>query len=205
METFNELRRLAREKRDKAIKAARDHYQETLAEINGLQRTLIEPKPSLLGRPKPDVPLRVEIMDVAPKDSTFTVNDILRSLEFDEPEFTRVRTTFDRMIKRGDIKRIQRGRRNIPAVFAVSSYTAVSSGLNDLSQIEAAQVVLRELGRPVEFVVLVVEMLARGYKPVSSNAVFKKSLRAAMARKEHFSQTNMLWSCVKADQSLTGN
>ena len=194
METFNELRRLAREKRDTAIKVAKDHYQDTLAEINGLQKSLIPPKPSLNGRPKSDVPLRVEIMDVAPKDSTFTVNDILRGLEFDQSEFARVRTTFDRMIKRGDIKRIQRGRRNIPAVFAVSTFTAVSSGLNDLSQIEAAELVLRELGRPVEFVVLVVEMLSRGYVPVSGNATFKKSLRAAMGRKSQFAVNNGLWS-----------
>ena len=107
--TFNELRELARNKRDAAINAARAEYKMTLAEIDRLQQTLIPHKPSLKGQPKPKVPMRTQIMEVAPKHSTFTVKDILALLELPETEFTRVRTTFDRLIKRSEIKRIKRG------------------------------------------------------------------------------------------------
>ena len=78
--TFKELRKLARDKRDAGIKTARDEYETTLKEINQLQRTLIPLKPSLKGQLKPETPLRVKIMNVAPKHSTFTVKDILALL-----------------------------------------------------------------------------------------------------------------------------
>ena len=161
--TFNELRKIAREKRDAAIKAVRDDYQNALADINRLQRQLIPLKPTLKGQPKPKVSMRVQIMEVVPKDSTFTAHEVLRWLELEESEFTRVRTTLYRMIKLGEIKRIKRGRSNIPAIFAITSYGPLTSELNDLSQIQAAEVVLRELGRPVDLTLLCVEMMERGY------------------------------------------
>ena len=194
--TFKELRKLARDKRDAGIKAVRDEYQTTLNEINRLQRQLIPLKPSLKGQPKPEVPLRAEIMNVAPKHSTFIVRDILTLLELPESDFPRVRTTFDRLIKRGEIKRIKRGRANIPAVFAVSSYRPPKNELNDLSQIQAAEVVLRELGRPVDLTLLCVEMMERGFDPVAGKAGFKKSLRSAMGRSDKFVESDGLWKPV---------
>ena len=194
--TFNELRKLARDKRDAAIKTARDEYETTLKEINQLQRTLIPLKPSLKGQPKPEVPLRAEIMNVAPKHSTFTVKDILTLLNLPESEFARVRTTFDRIIKYGEIKRVKRGRRNIPAVFAVSTYGPPTNQLNDLSQIEAAEVVLREIGRPVDLTLLCVEMMERGFEPVAGKGGFKKSLRSAMGRNNKFVEADGTWSML---------
>lgn len=194
MDTFKELRKLARDKRDRQIKAIRDDYQATLEHINALEKQLIEPKPSLLGRPKPAVALRVEIMEVAPKHSTFTVKDILSSLELDQSEFTRVRTTFDRMIKRGEIKRVRRGRSTSPAVFAVSSYGPPTNELNDLSQIEAAELVLRQIGRPVDLTVLAVEMIERGFEPLAGKAGVKKSLRSAMGRNDRFVEESGMWT-----------
>jgi len=194
--TFNELRKLARDKRDAAIKTARDEYETTLKEINQLQRTLIPLKPSLKGQPKPEVPLRAEIMNVAPKHSTFTVKDILTLLNLPESEFARVRTTFDRIIKYGEIKRVKRGRRNIPAVFSVSTYGPPTNQLNDLSQIEAAEVVLREIGRPVDLTLLCVEMMERGFEPVAGKGGFKKSLRSAMGRNNKFVEADGTWSML---------
>ena len=196
MTTFNELRKLARDKRDRAIKFIKDDYSSTLEQINALEKKLIRRKPSLKGRAKPAVPLRVEILDCAPRDSTFTVNDILERLELDESESVRVRTTFDRMIKRGDIKRVKRGRKNIPALFAVSTYGPPTNQLNDLSQIEAAEVVLREIGRPLSVAQLAVEMLERGFEPVGGRQNFIKSLRSAMRRNNAFVQNIDKWFVV---------
>ena len=194
MTTFNELRKLARDKRDRAIKFIKDDYSSTLEQINALEKKLIRRKPSLKGRAKPAVPLRVEILDCAPRDSTFTVNDILERLELDESESVRVRTTFDRMIKRGDIKRVKRGRKNIPALFAVSTYGPPTNQLNDLSQIEAAEVVLREIGRPLSVAQLAVEMIERGFEPVAGKQGFVKSLRSAMRKSSSFVQADDKWS-----------
>ena len=191
--TFNELRKLARDKRDKSIQSSRYQYQSTLDNINTLEKQLIEPKPSLKGRPKPAVPLRADIMEVAPKDSVFTVNDILKLLDLDESEFTRVRTTFDRMIKFGEIKRIKRGRQGVPAVFAVSTYGPPTNELNDLSQIEAAEIVLREIGRPITLTALCVELMERGFEPVNGKATLKKNLRSAIGRSDKFTEDNGYW------------
>ena len=191
--TFKELRKLARDKRDAAIKTARDEYETTIKEINQLQRTLVPLKPSLKGQPKPETPLRVKIMNVAPKHSTFTVKDILTLLNLPESEFARVRTTFDRIIKRGEMRLIKRGRSTIPAVFAVASYAPEGGTLNELSQIQAAEVVLREIGRPVDLTVLCVEMMQRGYEPVNGKAGFKKSLRSAMGRSDKFFEAGGTW------------
>lgn len=196
--TFNDLRKLARDKRDAAIKAIRDDYQTTLNEINHLQRNLTPLKPSLKGQPKPETPLRTEIMEVAPKHSTFTVKDILALLELPESEFARVRTTFDRLIKRGEMRLIKRGRSSIPAVFATSAYAPEGGTLNELSQIQAAEVVLREIGRPVDLTLLCVEMMQRGYEPVAGKAGFKKSLRSAMGRNTKFTKNSGQWSVAQA-------
>lgn len=193
MNTFNELRKLARENRDKQIESIRSDYQQSLSEINLLEKRLIEPKPSLRGQTKPAVPMRVQIMEVVPKDSTFTAQEVLGWLELDASEFTRVRTTIYRLIKLGQVKRIRRGRSNIPAIFAVSDYGSPSNQLNELSQIEAAEIVLRELGRPVDLTLLCVEMMERGFEPVAGKAGFKKSLRSAMGRSERFTVQDGLW------------
>lgn len=193
MNTFKELRKLARDKRDRGIEAIRSDYQQSLSEINLLEKRLVEPKPSLHGQPKPAVPMRVQIIEVVPKDSTFTAQEVLKWLELDDSEFTRVRTTIYRLIKLGQVKRIRRGRSNIPAIFAVASYGPPTNQLNELSQIEAAELVLREISRPVDLTLLCVEMLQRGFEPVAGKAGFKKSLRSAMGRCNKFTEENGAW------------
>ena len=181
MNDFSELRRLAREKRDEAIKAARLEHQVTLEEINALQKRLTK-KPSQKGKPKPIVPLRVLILDVVPSDSAWTVAEVTKRLERPETDENLIRATLSKMLKKGDIKRIRRGRNNIPALFAVKDYGPDDAGLNGLSQIEAAEIVLRQLGRPVSLTQLVVEMLERGYEPVTDERTLRKSLGAAMRK-----------------------
>ena len=182
MNDFNEMRRLARAKRDEGIKAARLEYEATLESINELQRRLTK-KTSLKGQPKPIVPLRMQIMEVVPTDRTFTVYELLKWLERPETDKPMVRTTLDRLRKKGDLRRIRRGRNNIPALFAVASYGPDDLGLNSLSQIEAAKLVMAELGKQVDMTTLVVEMLERGYEPVTNESTLRRSLRAALNRR----------------------
>ena len=180
MDDFSEMRRLAREKRDAAIKQARLEYSATLEQINELQKRLCK-KPSQKGRPKPLVPMRMMIMDAAPVDRTFTVSDVLRWLERPETDKGLIQSTLCKMIKRGDIRRLRRGRSNVQAIYAVSDYGPSDLGLNSLSQIEAARLVMADLGKPVDATTLVVEMLERGYKPVVNEKALRKSLQRVVS------------------------
>ena len=66
--------------------------------------------------------------------------------------------------------------------------------INDLSQIDAAELVLRRLGRPVDLTRLVVEMLERGFVPVNGKMGFKKSMRSATGRSSRFVEDGGLWA-----------
>ena len=193
MNDFNEMRRLARVKRDEAVQAAKLEYEATLESINDLQKRLTK-KPSLKGRPKPIVPMRVHIMDCVPHDSTFTVAEILKWLDRPDTDKTIVRSTLDKMIKRGDVKRVRRGRSTAPALFAVSAYAPEDLGLNGLSQIEAAEIVLREIGRPASLTTLIVEMLERGFDPVVDETTLRNSLKSSMRKRPVFHNDSGVWS-----------
>ena len=133
-------------------------------------------------------------MEVAPTDRTFTVNELLGWLERPETDKGLIQATLCKMIKRGDIRRLRLGRHHVAALFAVSSYGPEDLGLNELSQIEAAELVLRELGEPVGLTALIVEMLQRGYEPIVDEATMRRSLRQAMARKDGFVNSEGVWS-----------
>ena len=193
MNDFNQMRELARAKRDEAIKTARLEYEATLESINDLQKRLTK-KPSQKGKPKPLVPLRMMIMDVVPADRTFTVVELLKWLKRPVTDTNLVGSTITKMIKRGELRRIRRGRNDRPALYAVADYGPKDLGLNELSQIQAAELVLRELGRPVGLTTLIVEMLQRGYEPIVNETTMRRSLRQAMARKDGFVNSEGVWS-----------
>lgn len=193
MDNFSELKQLARDKRDAAIAAVKAEYRKELVSINELQKSLTE-KPSLKGRPKPEVPMWAQIMDVVPTDANFTVPELPDLLNLPASETPRVRTTIDRLINRRELKRIRRGRRGTPALFAVDSFGPPTNPLNDMSQIDAAEAVLRSAGRPMTLTELVVDMLERGYEPVSGKLKLRKSLGATMTRSVQFVRQGEKWS-----------
>ena len=193
MNNFDQLRKLARDKRDDAIHAIKAVYQTELDSINSLEKKLTR-KPSLKGRPKPEVPMHVQIMEAVPTDANFTVHDLLEWLELPASDKTIVRTTIDRLMSRHQIKRVRRGRRGTPALFAVTSFGPPVNPLNNLSQVDAAESVLRSFGQPVTITELALAMIEQGYDPVSGNRKLKKSLGAALGRKPGFKNECGLWS-----------
>ena len=194
MNNFSELRQLARDKRDAAIAAIKSEYRKELAEINKLEKSLTK-KPGLKGRPKPKIPLWTRIMDVVPTDANFTVDDVLRLLDLPASDKSLIRTTFDRLMQKHLIKRLRRGRKNNPATFAVTEFGPPTNPLNDMSQVEAAETVLRELAKPLQLVELAVEMMERGYEPVGDPLTFKKSLGAAMNKSNRFKRIGDQYEC----------
>jgi len=196
MDKFKQLIETARAKRDAAIQKAREDYRSTVQQIKAIQATLEPRNSSLKGRPKPAVPLRAKIYDAIPKDSHFTVLDVANWMELEHADHQIIRTTLDRMIKRGEVKRVRRGRSRTPAVFAVSEYGPPVAKCDDLTMVQFAELVLREIGRPMSIVSLVVEMLERGYDAKSGEAVMLKSLRDGMRKKPVFIENSGLWLVV---------
>lgn len=174
MDQFAELRKLAREKRDAAIQAARDEYHEQLQEIAVLEKSLKPRKPSLKGQAKPKVPMRVKIMEVCPKDRPFSLAELVELLGLPERESVRVRTTLDRLKKRGEIEQVRRGKGKCVALWAITG-VCNTNPLNQLSMKAAAAIVLKRLDTPGPSE-LAVAMLEQGYAPSTGSRSFQKSI-----------------------------
>ena len=112
-------------------------------------------------------------------------------------DHTIIRTTLHRMIKRGEIKRVRRGRSRTPAVFAAFEYGPPVAKCDDLTMVEFAELILRETGRPMSTISLVIEMIERGYVAKSGEAVMLKSLRDGMRKRLVVREINGLWQIEK--------
>lgn len=180
MKNFDELRRLAREKRDASIQDARDEYRVTLEEINGLQRRLLE-KPSQKGKPKPVVSMPQKILNVVPTDREWTIAEVLGWLKLPATDKNHVRAMIGKMQGAGSVKQIRRGKRNVEALFAVAEFQSASSELNAMTQAQAALHVMAEIGEDASVVELAVAMCERGYRHAAkNNREFVKSLRGSL-------------------------
>ena len=121
------------------------------------------------------------------------MDDVLRLLDLQESDKPMVRTTFDRLMRQHQVKRVRRGRRGTPALFAVMDFGPPLNPLDDMSQIDAAAAVLREAGRPLSTTELVLEMKSRGYLAICGDRALAKSLGREMGRKDLFSKTQNSW------------
>lgn len=190
MTAFDELKRQAAAKRDAAIQAAREEYRDTLRSLDGL-RCKLTPKHK---RRRSGVPLHERILQAIPRDSCFTVPDIESWLGLDYSDHDLIRSTLNRMMKRGVIKRMRRSRCREVAIFAAAEYGPSANQWDDMTLIEAAETVLRDLGRPVSAVALTVELVERGYTPTTDEKAMLKSLRDAMRRKPQFRESGGQWT-----------
>lgn len=182
MKDFDELRRLARDKRDSAIKDARNECRVTLEEINALQKRLLA-KPSQKGKPRPRVSMSQKILNVIPTDREWTVLELLAWLKLPKTDKNHVRAYLGKMQKAGSIKQIRRGKNNVEALFAVADFESASSELNAMTQLQAARHVMADIGNEVDVVTLAVTMCERGYRPAAkNNREFVKSLRSSLRR-----------------------
>ncbi|MBM79939.1 MAG: hypothetical protein CMJ78_05015 [Planctomycetaceae bacterium] len=149
MTAFDELKRQAAAKRDAAIREARKEYRETIRSLDGLRCKLAPKK-----RKRSSVPLHERILQVIPTDACFTVSDLESWLGLNYSDHDLIRSTLYRMIKRGQIKRMRRSRCREVAMFASVEYGPSVSKWDDMTLVEAAETVLRELGRPISAMAL---------------------------------------------------
>jgi hypothetical protein len=201
MDAINILRQQAAQKRDEAIKVARDEHRQTLRLIDELAMQLFhETQPTRRGheRKRPIIDL---IVDYMPKDRPFAIRELLAKLRkvdpkriFHEPTF---RTLFKRLIDQGRIRKVSKGDRGF-ILWAASECPESDQGpLATVSISNAMESVLRELGplKPVEIVLAVQE---RGYRPDSNRRVLLGTLSTAFKRNsDRFQQLDDgRWSTV---------
>ena len=122
-ESFRNIRAIAAKKRDKAIKAAKLEYNETIqkiAELEARLKTTRTPRPGArAGKPK----LADLVYEAIPDDKPFTLNDLIGTLKAKHPERNwikqSVNVAVNRFLKAGAIKRIAHAGHKRAAVFAL--------------------------------------------------------------------------------------
>jgi hypothetical protein len=112
MDTFDALRRQARERRNAAIALARAEYRQAIHQIDELQRGL-GCGYKRVSRSKSQ-PLQDLIMSLVPKDQTFTTNDMVAWMKARHPlrnfNVPTIRTIIPQLGERGLIRRVSYGR-----------------------------------------------------------------------------------------------
>jgi hypothetical protein len=194
MNAFNELRKNARDKRDKVIESARNDWIATLVRIAALEQ-------DILGR---DVsthePISSCINRALPTDRSFTTLDILMTLEAMDPRRGWRKRAVDnhvfRLRDRGVVVRLRKARGDEPAVYALSGVEAKAEPFEGKTLIEVLAEVLGD--RSLTTTELVVDVLEAGYVTKMTPKVLRSAV-GAMLRKEkgRFRQDGGKWAACQ--------
>lgn len=190
MEAFTELRRQARERRDKSIKLARDEYAATLTRIATLEQ-------DLLGRDKPDHRTISSCIDsVIPKDRTFTTVDLMTSLEALDPRRNWRKRSLDthisRLREKGIIRRVSKSKNNSPAIYVRTGTKTDPIPFEGMTLAEVVRKVLAER-QPLRGVELSIAILEAGYQTAMTRDHFRTAV-SVILRKGGFANSDGKWS-----------
>ena len=118
--SFQELRDIAAAKRDNLIKAAKAEYSETCKRIGELE-TRLRSKPRRRGARSNRIRLVDVIYDNLPTDRAFGFADVEGIIEAKGKSYAKssINMTISRMLKAGDIKRVQFAKAGKPALYAL--------------------------------------------------------------------------------------
>lgn len=192
MNAFNELRKQAREKRDKAIEVARDEYAATLRRIAELEQ-------DLLGRDSPAHKTIAACIDsVIPTDRAFTTVDIMAALEALEPRRVWRKRSLDshisRLRERGLVRRVKRSQNQQPAVYARVGVETEPLPFEDMTLAEVVKEVLGARG-PMRQTELVVAMMESGYQTTMKPKGLRNAVGKILAKdKQAFRQSGGKWA-----------
>ena len=120
MNNYKQLREVAAAKRDNLIKAAKAEYSETVKRIADLESRL-RPKPKRRGARSNRIRLVDIIYDNLPTDRAFSFADVQGIIEAKGKSYAKssINMTISRMLKSGDIKRVQFAKQGRPALYAL--------------------------------------------------------------------------------------
>jgi len=184
MDAIKLLRQRAADKRDKAVKAARDEFRKTARLLDELQDRVgkpLEPPRRHKNQPRPIVEL---IASLIPKDRTFTLSDVLGLLQEAEPgrqfHVPTVRTLFPDLVKAGTIRKVRRAA-NGCVHWAAAECEVEDEPIAAMSIADAAAVVLEESG-PLTAVEIVVSLKERGYRADADPRMLLRTLQYSFKR-----------------------
>lgn len=191
MEAFTTLRKHAREKRDKAIAAARDAYAATLVSIATLEQ-------DLLGRdPSTHKTVASCVNRVLPSDRPFTTVDVMTALEALDPGRVWRKHSIDghlyRLRERGVVRRLQKAKGLEPAIYARVGVKVEPTAFGDSTLLEVASAVLA--GRNLTQTELVVAMLEAGYHSTMAPKLLRNRLGVVLRReRKRFVRNGGKWA-----------
>lgn len=120
---FQQIKADAAAKRDAAIKKAKAEYRATIKQIGELQARLTGPRER--GRKNARIRLIDIVFDNLPTDRAFSYADVAGIIESvptaRDYAQSSINMTISRLLKAGDIKRVQYAKHNKPALFALPS------------------------------------------------------------------------------------
>lgn len=175
MSEFTQLRKMAREKRDKAIALAEGVYSETLARIAALEQ-------DLLGKEASNHKPMTECLErVLPADRTFTTDDVMAALRTLDPNRVWNKHAVDaqigRLCKKGIVRRIQRARgRATRALYARLGMETPPVPFEGQTLGDAMVRVLKEAG-PLNIAEIAIALLERGYETKMSHKFLRNTIR----------------------------
>jgi DNA-binding transcriptional ArsR family regulator len=179
MNAFIELRKHARDKRDKALAAARKDYATTLVRIAALEQ-------DILGRElSTHKTISGCINRVLPTDRAFTTVDVMTALEALDPGRAWRKRAIDnhisRLRDRGVVTRLRKSNGTEPAIYARNGVEVAPLPFQGKTLLEVAGEVLGD--RSLTLTELVVDVLEAGYVTKMTPKVLRSSM-GAMLRKE---------------------
>lgn len=193
MESITELRRLARERRDKAISQAKKQYAATLARVAAVEQDLLGHQPS-------DHRCMSDIIEQAiPKDRQFTTGDVLAALQAMEPDrrwyLRTITNQIARLKSKGYIKRLRRPTRTTPAIYACVDSDAAKAAVEQKTLVEAAVEALE--GTAMNATELSLAVLAAGYQTNMGYRRLRAEINTALRRvPDRFNFSGKKWELV---------
>ncbi|QDU31794.1 hypothetical protein ETAA8_69540 [Anatilimnocola aggregata] len=182
---FVQLRNRARERRDNAIAQIRSEYEETLATIADLEQRL-------LGRAIPDkATLTSAVESVIPRDEQFTIADVMRALESQDPGRVWPKASVHRHITKlrelGLIRRVRRHNVNQPAIYIRSDDAKPTP--NDKA---LREVIAEVVNKPMRTAEVVAAVLETGWQTQMIPAHFRTHVKAKL-RQAGFREVSGKW------------
>lgn len=186
MDPYLALRQQAAIKRDEAMAHARRVYREDIQAIETIEKRI---PPTTAQRAKVDFKRGMNTVDLmkslVPPDQPFQLADMLRWLyEARKGERFReasVRSYLSRLASRGVIRKLYKTGSN-GAMWVGAGSTVETGGIETMSLPEVVEMILKEQGRPLKVVELVVGMHDKGFRVKSSPVTLARSIRDMFKR-----------------------
>jgi hypothetical protein len=182
MDAYEKMERVARAKRDDAIKAARNEYNRTVYNIRLLARVEDEDDPT--PRPTSRQTLASLILNAVPEDDPFTTNEMyatLRKLHPDRrPNLHSVRLAHHNLAKAGKLRRIGKNAEG-QVLWALESSNLIEGPWGVMDLPEAIESILGE-GGPKFAAEIAVLLHDRGYRPHLQLRVLYNTLNQTLRR-----------------------